>query len=116
MSGVVQGVLAAVAAGLRVEVHGTNAAWADGEKTFTQYRTELSLFGTAWSVDTRWSHLEAVEKKLAKAYADLEKKVRNKLTFLSSKLTFLSSKQTFLSSGTQQPPTFITHSPYKNVW
>ena len=44
--------------------------------------------------------------------ASLEQ-VRNKLTFLISKLTFLSSKLTFLSSGTQQPPTFITHSPYK---
>jgi hypothetical protein len=36
-----------------------------------------------------------------------------KLTFLSFKLTFLSLKLAFLSSGTQQPPIFITNSPYK---
>lgn len=70
--------LSMVSKELNVEVYGTDSAWnlEGGTKEFTQYRTNITLMGVTWSLNTRWSHLEALEKKLRQAFEALPKKER----------------------------------------
>ena len=65
-------VIEAIAKNLQVEVYGTSEAFEGGaKKEFTQYRMDVSLMDSRWAVETRWSHLEALEKKLAKTFSAL---------------------------------------------
>ena len=68
-----QTVAEAVADALNVAVYGTESAYEDGKKQFTQYRMEFTLFSASWAVDTRWSGVLEFEKQIRAAFSDRPK-------------------------------------------
>ena len=72
-----QTVAEAVADALNVAVYGTESAYEDGKKQFTQYRMEFTLFSASWAVDTRWSGVLELEKQIRAAFSDRPKQQRD---------------------------------------